>query len=131
MIRKSGIRLPEKIVLKQKARARCRSNHNSSRSSVTIAPKGDFLHQFTAFRVAETRLVFRNLSICGANTGTSNEFRGAKATDERSDFHSQQRLLDNLYHAMASISRTCAGLVIGRGLLRTKTFCMAPAAIAS
>jgi hypothetical protein len=30
---------------------------------VTTAPKGDFLHRFTAFRVAETRPVFRNLSI--------------------------------------------------------------------
>ena len=34
MIRKSGIRFSEKIMLKQKARAGCRSNHNSSRSSV-------------------------------------------------------------------------------------------------
>jgi hypothetical protein len=33
MIRKSGIRFSERIMLKQKARAGCRSNHNSSRSS--------------------------------------------------------------------------------------------------
>ena len=36
MIRKSGIRFSEKIMLKQKARAVCRSNHNSSRSSRRI-----------------------------------------------------------------------------------------------
>jgi hypothetical protein len=33
MIRKSGNRFSEKIMRKQKARAGCRSNHNSSRSS--------------------------------------------------------------------------------------------------
>jgi hypothetical protein len=32
MIRKSGHRFSEKIMLKRKARAGCRSNHNSSRS---------------------------------------------------------------------------------------------------
>ena len=35
MIRKSGIRFSEKIMLKQKARAGCRSNRNSSRARTT------------------------------------------------------------------------------------------------
>jgi ribulose-5-phosphate 4-epimerase/fuculose-1-phosphate aldolase len=34
MARKSGYRLSEKIMLKQKARAGCRSNHNSSCSGI-------------------------------------------------------------------------------------------------
>jgi hypothetical protein len=39
MIRKSGNRFSEKIMRKQKARAGCRLNHNSSRSSCEIASK--------------------------------------------------------------------------------------------
>ena len=38
---------------------------------------------------------------------------------------------ENPYQAMSRISRICAGPVTGRGLLRTNTFCIAPAAIAS
>ena len=37
MIRKSGTRFSEKIMLRQKPRAGCRSNHSSSRSSALVA----------------------------------------------------------------------------------------------
>jgi hypothetical protein len=46
MIRKSGIRFSEKIMLKQKARAECRSNHNSFRSNHAIRQAA---HLFGAF----------------------------------------------------------------------------------
>jgi hypothetical protein len=49
----------------------------------------------------------------------------------RKRFSDSAMFLDNLYQAMSSISRTCEESVIDLGLLRTNTFCIAPAAIAS
>jgi outer membrane immunogenic protein len=60
MIRKSGNRFSEKIMLEQKARAGCRLNHNSSRSAAAV--RGRTL-RFLAMKERPMRPVHRILSV--------------------------------------------------------------------
>jgi outer membrane immunogenic protein len=66
MIRKSGHRFSEKVMLKQKARAGCRPNHNSSRSAAAV--RGRTL-RFLAMKEPPMRRVRGILSIASLILG--------------------------------------------------------------